>query len=369
MERTSSKFRRMARKYRSSIYIVALIYAIGIAVVAIDLFVPERYFLASVALGLGILIGLLPRFQRSPLPTSHSVAVFGFRRSGKTMLITQMFNELILYRISGVRATLRGASTIDRVTEYVSIMESRRAVGPTTQRTRFPYEANVDISRGILPPRSFKITIADYPGERSEEYFEQASEEQSGVENPNYYETTLLANQEFFRWSLECDALVFVIDTAAYLIDRIPGDGSLDEPTTSAGGRYPIHMHRAITAAWQHLMDARRDGGSKHPPQVVLTFTKCDLFGVSAEAVPNESLEKKIALWGYEPPLPEVHEIDSTKFNEGILRCKTEFADLITFLEKNSEGRFRLVFTSSLALENGRRIGVQELFEGLLPIS
>ena len=307
-----------------------------------------------------LLIALRTRMILNP----HNVALIGFSKSGKTTLLITMLNELLLFRVSRVTARLRGAQTIARVTSYMKKLQLRQAIGPTTRGSQFPYEINI-AQEGFFG-RSFKMSFGDFPGERSDEYVSDIRKDnrQSGEGMGNVGgtfpdeedEDAALFDGEFFRWVLECDAIIFVVDVAQYLTSK--ARPQLDD--------YAVEVSQAYIRTWSYIMDARREGGEAKEPIVVLAFTKSDLFDVDAEKS-EESLETTIATLGFEEPLPVVREISRERFERGRQQCNEDFRELIRFLKGHSR-TFHAIYASSLALMHGRRLGVGNLFRAVLPI-
>ena len=311
-------------------------------------------------------IALRTRMSLNP----HNVALIGFQQSGKTTLLITMLNELLLFRVSKVSARLRGEKTIEQVTRYMKKIKLRQAVGSTTRGSQFPYEINI-AQEGFFG-RSFKMSFGDFPGERSKEYVSELIREESEhygrVEKRSVGERSLpeeddaaLFDGEFFRWVLECDALIFVVDVAQYLSSkaRRQEQAQLDD--------YAVEVSQAYIRTWSYIVDARREGGEAREPIVVLAFTKSDLFDVDPEKSKEESLEATMATLGFEEPLPEVREISRLRFEQGSRQCKKDFEELIDFLKGHSR-TFHAVYASSLALMDKRRLGVERLFKAVLPI-
>ena len=339
------------------------------------------------------LITLMLRTRIGP-PSPHNVAFIGFRQSGKTTLLVTMLYELLLFRVSKVSARLRGEKTIKQVTNYMEKIKSRRAIGPTARRSQFPYEMNI-VQQGFWG-RSFKMSFGDFPGERSEEYVTAVLHETSAqYEDSEPYESlgkrsvkepafryamdegralhyaaseAALFDAEFFRWILECDALVFVVDVAQYLKDRARRQEHSGRGPTGETD-YAVEVSQAYIRAWSYIVDARGEGGEEREPIVVLAFTKSDLFDVDPQRSEHGgSLEAMMATLGFEEPLPETREISRPKFEDGKRQCDEDFGELIRFLEGQSR-TFHSVYTGSLALMDGQRLGVERLFKSVLPTS
>ena len=351
---------------------------VALAVVALgeeaDSFVFTAMF-ASVAIS-SLLVAIF--YARMGPPNPHNVAFIGFRQSGKTTLLITMFTELLLFKVSKVSASMRGRLTIEQVTKYMKKIQLRQAVGSTTRRSQFPYEMNIT-QRGLFG-RSFKMSFGDYPGERSEEYVVRSQSEhhaeKEGLEEDPFGRQTFyhgsdggeLFDQDFFRWILECDALIFVVDVAQYLSDKARRQAQLKSGVEVAEDNYVAEVSQAYMRTWSYVIDARREVGEAKQPVVVLAFTKSDLFDVDSQESAHESLEVMMATLGFEEPLPKVREISPAMYEEGKKRCEEDFYDVIRFLDGNSR-KFSVVYTSSLASMNERRVGVEHLFRAVLPIS
>ncbi len=154
-------------------------------------------------------------------------------------------------------------------------------------------------------------------------------------------------------------------DTAAnYLQEKYRSNENIDKKGKELG--YVLEMTRSVMSDWHHIMEVMGEGSRTKQPRVTLAFTKADLFDVKAEASKDETIERRITLLGFEPPLPKVKEVDKERYSKGVEECKESFGDLITFLSGNAKS-FEVVFTSSFGLLNGKRIGIQEVFEAAIP--
>ena len=157
------------------------------------------------------------------------------------------------------------------------------------------------------------MSFGDFPGERSEEYVKESERRYGREEHRSVGEQALLGEDdaalfdgEFFRWVLECDAIIFVVDVAQYLSSkarRRQDPAQLDD--------YAVTVSQAYIRAWSYIVDARREGGEAREPIVVLAFTKSDLFDVDPEKAQEESLEATMATLGFKEPLPEVRDISA----------------------------------------------------------
>ena len=222
------------------------------------------------------------------------------------------------------------------------------------------------------------MEFADFPGERSQEaaeerwrardrIFEEGSREASGEgwqpsdrifderSQKNTSEGEWLHRNSFFRWMLDANALIFVVDLAPYL----GSDDSRD---------YVARMTKAIRATWQHLREA--DGNSDAPPveerPTVLVFAKADLFGITTEPNPSSKTQELIASLGLGERVPQVQDIDEAAFAVGKEKALADFRDIVSFLESQTS-RFTVVFTSCFGRANGQLLGLREVLNGVVP--
>lgn len=312
----------------------------------------DRFFLAFIMLmaTMGVMFSFFT--SRRSLPVAHNVAILGFPQSGKTTLLTQMFNELLLFRVKGVEATLRGEATINRVSDYIAKINARKAIGATVHDTRFPYTANVKTKKGILS-ENYKVAYGDFPGEESEQYSKDVAKQNS----------SFLADREFTHWLVESDTIIFVIDSARLLSEL----RSSERNSGTAGNTdYSIQMSKTIMADWHHIHETRPSADKKEQPNYILAFTKCDLFDLRGVVENETNPEKEIMLLGFEEPLPEVRKLNPETFEIVSKECLNEFKDLIDFM-KGRNRNFEIIFTSSFGLMKDRRVGLEELFNASIP--
>lgn len=279
-------------------------------------------------------------FVERSLPIAHHVAIIGFPKSGKTTLITALFGEIFASRITGVDATLRGRSTIERVNDNLATLQMGKALGPTNEQDLFSYRTNITIG-SFLRKRGYKVEFGDFPGESSEKLASDREE---------WFHHT-----EYFKWVSEADAFVFVIDLGHYLSD------------STASKEYVAKMSKAIGAAWHSLLDYNRFRATniKECP-VVLLFTKADLFGVTAEPSQVDEVVQEIIKLGFGEELPYIEEIDRQKLEEGSRLAEKDFADLILQL-KSQNPKTKVIFSSSFAVLDDKRLNLDQLLLAVLP--
>ncbi|MDM8564912.1 50S ribosome-binding GTPase [Candidatus Halobeggiatoa sp. HSG11] len=276
-------------------------------------------------------------FLQNKLPRAYSVAVIGFPKSGKTTLITSLFGELFAKHVMNISAIPRGQSTIQRVNDNLAKIEIGEKIGPTTDQDLFAYRTDI-VKEGIFKQR-YKVEIGDFPGEDSEKFTEQFGDW--------FHETP------YFKWAMEADAFIFIVDVALLL----------DEQSAK---QYSAKITKAIRAAWQFLNEYHLEGNKnlKQKP-VVIVFTKSDLFGITPNAVQESDILKQITQLGFKE-IPEVNEIVPEKLKTGKIYTEQLFSNLIHYLDTESN-QFNHVFVSCFSYSNDQKLGLNKLIEKILP--
>ncbi|MBI4847989.1 MAG: GTPase domain-containing protein [Nitrospirae bacterium] len=305
-------------------------------------------FISSLILLMLSVVASLTQILNRDLPVAYRVAIVGFPKSGKTTLITSLFGEIFAQRVLGVNAIPTGQSTIERVNADLAKLAKGQNLGPTTDQDLFAYRTNIRLK--TFPFWStYKIEFGDFPGEDSSEYIKNFG--------------PWLHTTPFFKWMVDADAVVFVIDIGRYL------------DTNSRTG-YVVETTAAIRAAWQNFVDYA-DSGSRlaKRKRLILAFTKADLF--DAEVDPLEqvlsnkkderALNEAIARLGFGDQAPPLREINYYFLDRGRSDVKADYDDLLSFL-RSQNPNFRMVFTSCFGTVKGVRLGIAELFKMVLPV-
>ncbi|MGA9351028.1 MAG: GTPase domain-containing protein [Anaerolineae bacterium] len=276
--------------------------------------------------------------SRESLAIAHSVAIVGFPKCGKTTLITALFGEIFARRMLGPKVSPKGQSTIERVNADLAKLERGEALGPTTDQDLFAYRTEIEIVRWFLP-QTYKVEFGDFPGDDSKEYVLQYG--------------PWLHTSPFFKWVSEADTLVFIVDLGKYL-----------EQVYWKDRTYVAEMSAALRAAWQNYVDIVGVRATQRTP-VVLAFTKADLLSIVKEVKPD-MIAQAIARVGFGALTPPIGEIDNAVLEAGKFSIEHDFSDLITYL-KGEIRHFKIVYTSCFGTVDGRRLGLAELFEAVLP--
>ncbi|HUK58640.1 MAG TPA: GTPase domain-containing protein [Stellaceae bacterium] len=290
------------------------------------------------------LLHFVARARDSIVP--YNVAVLGLPRSGKTTLITSLFQVIFFHKFFGDRLLLRGPETIDRVNRDIETIKLGKALGPTTDQDMFAYRADIKRS-SWLRNVTYRIAIGDFAGERSAELMEQR-------DDVRLHQTT------FFRWVMEADAFIFVIDVAAYLRD---------------GAAYVARVESEFRSAWQHLAEFHVVGGKaiKHKP-VALVLNKCDVLVHSSDfddvrvAKDYTQADNMQDVWrlGFGDETPPVVRLDT--IGTQVIRefALSNFKPLVEYFAGQS-AYFKVFPVSSFALVGEKPLGVEELAVFVLP--
>lgn len=278
--------------------------------------------------------------ENKSLPISHNVAIVGFPKSGKTTLIISLFGEIFAGKILSVRAKPKGVKSIERINESLEMLRKGRALGPTKDQDRFAFRADITVKRGILP-RTYKVEFGDFPGEDSEMY--------------SFQYGSWLHNTEYFKWVVDSDAIIFVIDIGRYMVNS-------DERQNYVG-----QISSALRAAWQNFSDLNEhniNNLKKFP--IILAFTKADLFGYTKNFDDFENIEAEIMQLGYGDETPPIKDINPDSLRLGKNQVMNDFEELIKYYESESS-HFRVIFVSSFGLHYGKRLGIEDLMQSVLP--
>jgi hypothetical protein len=158
----------------------------------------------------------------------------------------------------------------------------------------------------------------------------------------------------------EADAFIFVVDMARCL----SGDRSSDR----INNEYVSDMIAAIRAAWQNTLNHHSAGEKKLKSfPVVLTFTKSDLVNFLGDAR-NANTTESIQAYGFEklPGVPGKVTIDLQRFEQERGTLINAFSDLRNFFIQTNRN-YSEVFTSSLGVIDGNRLGFENLLKAVLP--
>lgn len=274
---------------------------------------------------------------RLRLPSSYRVAILGFPQSGKTTLITAVFEFLFREMSSALSIVPRGDETIRRLNDNMQQLELRTKIRPTTDQDVFAFRADVRLRSPLFPfvaRRSYKLEIGDFPGEATAELTESDGD--------------WLHDTPYFAWAMSADAFLFVVDTGRVLLDH--------------DGRYVARQKAAFRAAWQRLQEHHLDGRlDLRTKPLIVVFTKADVLQHESDG--EDLLRARIG--GHTLPADEVLFYEKM-LNYQKQRIESQFEDLILYLRRENR-RCETVFVSSFLKSDGERLGIPQLGRFILP--
>jgi GTPase SAR1 family protein len=292
--------------------------------------------------------------RRGGVKYSHQVAIIGFPQSGKTTLITSLFWEIFNKKNSYMTFIPRGKETIEKINEDISKINMGKTLGPTNAQDIFNYRVNIEIGKSFYR-KSYKFEIGDFPGDNSYEYYKKFG--------------PWLHNTPFFRWVMESDVFVFIIDCAKIIIKNEDNKAEIT---------------KAIRAGWQHILDYHFESRRKlQSRKVLLVFTKADLL-IAKEIINdtnfNEidkygfdryaSIENYANSFGYGDIYPTSVEISSKQRNELIEKSNQiveDYNEIIKFFD-NQNINIKIFFTSPFILYEKKKFGVNNILDEILPV-
>jgi hypothetical protein len=304
-------------------------------------------FYGAAAVVFGTIVNVYFLLQRvRNIVQPYNVAVIGLPRSGKTTLITSMFQVIFFQRFFANRLVPRGSETIDRVNKNLETIQLGRALGPTAEQDLFAYRVDKRVSIGLFK-RTYRIAIGDFAGEYSDKL----------ADEKNYkaiYETT------FFRWVMEADAYIFVLDMAAYLRDQ---------------QNYIARVGSEFRAAWQRLVDYHLEGEKNiRNKKIAVVINKCDVIArnMDYKASDNKASDNLVWQLGFSNDVPSLIRVSPMTRDIIEHEASSAFATVIEFFENQSRA-VKVIAASSFALSDNlppredAPLGVRSLIEFIMP--
>lgn len=312
--------------------------------------IAEPLYLLMITIPLLVLLAYVLIARTLRTPRSYRVAIVGFPRSGKTTLIVSLFGEAFAMKLP-TKVTPRGTQTIELVNKSLEMLKKGRALGPTTDQDLFAFRADIVLTRRFFPI-TYKVEFGDFPGKHSEDYISKRD---------SWLQTT-----EFFKWVVDSDAIVFVVDLGRYISNE------------ASRREYIAEITSAFRAAWQSFLDIneyRARQVRRHP--VVLVFNKADLAQRASTIVDVRSLEivspdlmksveKEIRRLGFGDEVPPEIKIDKDILNYYKRMIETDFGELIRYF-KDEAFKTRVIYVSSFGVLENQRLGMSDLLMSVFP--
>lgn len=249
------------------------------------------------------------------LKISLRIAVLGAPRTGKTTLITTVFDAIMSGRIAK-HASVSGTETVQKLTADLMKIQKGHNLGPTEDKDVFAYRYTVDAST-FLYKKKYDVEIADFPGEYTEDF---TSDLISQNENSGLFK------KEFFSWVLRADKYIFVIDSIAFrkaVIKREQSDFIRE---------VEISFKNAVLLLKQELLDEK-----VYNRPLLVVFTKCDNFLINQGDFEKVYLEGERDLEYNFSDFQEnrIKEESLESAQQSMLVMRQNFSDLINFLGNN----------------------------------
>lgn len=318
---------------------------------------------------LASLILYLARAGRN-LKYSHSVAVMGYPRSGKTTLIVTLIHKIISSRIArNFRVT--GDETMEKVTAYHNMIVRGVNIGPTGDADTFLYrfqydraEPNVLVRLLSKRVRTYDIAIGDFPGEYTSDASSNvrirrrrrkpASGTQQTAEVPPASARQALPpvsrprfgrlyDPEYHSWVSQADKYIIIVDSA----DLVRRNLDASELTTQ--------IYSAVVYLKESSLE---DSKSLHEKPVALVFTKCDLL--SNKSVNLENIDK------INFKMANKAEFDPALYQQAMNILQSSFSQTIEMLENNFK-EAKVIFHSSYKSQPTFDDASREIIEFIVP--
>jgi GTPase SAR1 family protein len=295
---------------------------------------------------IGILSGMIATLtlnriiKSNKVSIAYQVAIIGFPQSGKTTLITSIFSEIFKMQYSGFSFIARGKQTIEKINDDIARLEMGQKLGPTRDQDLFAYRVDV-INKSMIFQRRYKMEIGDYPGEDSESFSKEFG---------NWFHNT-----SFFKWVMEADTFVFIIDLAKDFID--------DE--------YQSIISSAIRAAWQNITEYHIEGKRNIlNKKILIVFTKADVLFMRVKysnEFENES-KKTVSDYGFGNVSPKKVLYIDEDFKNIESTVLKKYSNIVMYLQKQVKN-FDCILTSYFAIdEQNERMGIKKIITRLLPL-
>jgi GTPase SAR1 family protein len=245
----------------------------------------SSYFTIMIGGALGVLTSTYVGFFLRTLnknPTPLKTAIIGLPRSGKTVYLSVLFNELQLYKAGAVSFQPYGMDTIEMVEKNLKKLHSGIWLRPTAPDSVFYFRANAHIKGGLFE-KKYTVEIGDYAGEKSRE-FDSSSDE-------------WLHKTDYFRYVIASDIIFLAIDGSLIAENDV---------------RRLQDSQSSLVAAMQVLLDEKGIAfGSKLDVPVAMIILKSDLLSAQYDVFKSGYFNRLISLCTNRCTYFEVFQVSS----------------------------------------------------------
>ena len=237
---------------------VILMVAAGAGVLMSYLGFSDTALIVFIAVAIGTVGAIVVSSQRisTAHPRSLSIALIGPSRSGKTVYLTMLYDQLRGREERGLTFTAYGTSTIEEVARNLGLIRSGQFPPPTPIDAHFRWEAVASFGSSLVS-RRYRISIMDYAGHH--------------LDLIRPWEGEWLHRSRFFEYVLSSDAVLIMVDVERLLYhDKL----YTEDPIPA--------LEQILIAAVQTLIEKRHPGGDPTRPSdipVALLISKSDLLG------------------------------------------------------------------------------------------
>lgn len=237
-------------------FIIASI-AVLTSVYSMDLRDFDSTYTSLIISALSVLMGVYASFivrflKRNPTP--FRAFIIGQPRTGKTVYLSVLFDELQSHFSDRVDFQPSGSETVEKVNSNLNYLRKGAWLPSTEVNTAFFFRARASIGRHFLK-HNYTVEVGDYAGEHIDE-FDSSSD-------------MWLHKTDYFKYALSSDALMFCVDgNVLHLndIDKIEDSQSM------------------LIGAFQMLLtETQKKAGEVFEIPVVLLLLKSDLFSSDKE--------------------------------------------------------------------------------------
>lgn len=303
-------------------------------------------FLLVATTGL-VQIGYFIIRSRKDTAVSYRISVIGLPRAGKTALISALFEHVFLSTEGRAFAPV-GEKTINKVNDQIALLNSRSTFSKTRDDEIFIFRFLYHVRNLFLFAKvRYEGEIVDFPGEMSGDLFDS-------VRDGAITDDIAIFNKEFYSWILSSKVHIFVIDSSKFLL-------------SSNKATFASTRSSEIRKTWQILNEEINRSQRASDSRVAIVFTKSDIaqFVPDASEQPDSSLVNQFSVEEV-PPADNLDYKSNAKISHLQDDTKKAFKNLFSYF-KNQQCEFEVFFTSAYTDKDGRRLGIADLTNFVLP--
>ncbi|KAB7690238.1 TRAFAC clade GTPase domain-containing protein [Plesiomonas shigelloides] len=211
--------------------------------------------ISIVSATMGIYASFIFRFLNKN-PTPFRAFIIGQPKTGKTVYLSVLFDELQNYFSSKVDFQPSGSETVEKVNSNLNFLRKGAWLPSTEVNTAFYFRARASVGSGFLK-QHYTVEIGDYAGEHIDE-FDSSSE-------------MWLHKTDYFKYALSSDALMFCVDGDVLRSGDI---GKIEDSQSMLIGAYQML-----------LTETQSKAGESFKKPVALLLLKSDLFDSDREGL------------------------------------------------------------------------------------